>query len=560
MIQLYSGEARRDEVSFVRERRGPTVGQGISWRFCRAAIGFPSLIVAIWTANAHLFAPTKLLPRAYSELNFRVVRRPDFNGTKRRVFFGTGLTMNLRIVFVALVVSGLVCSSGFAQPAWHTEVGYIQVLNEFGLVADGTGVVVAQMEAGVNFLPDSANAEFSGKTITQGSPGSSTPSNHATNVGIAFYGNTGSIAPGITDVTGISASDWLNNKLGFLLNEDPLPQNFAISNHSYIVNGLTEAVATNLLQRIDFAINQTGMIAVAGLNNAGNPQPQLLAHSYNAISVGLTSGNHSLGTTTVSIYGPGRTKPDIVAPGNTTSIATGRVSSGAAFLYDAANGSNATQPEALKAILLAGATKSEFLTWDRTTTRPLDEVFGAGEMNVYNSYRILVGGEQNGSTTEPIAPSANEGWDYNPLAVAATPIYYDLQVAGTNQELSVILDWNIDVIDGDASGTFDPSTILANMDLRLYNSTGSFLNSLLDSSLSTVDNVEHIYQANLGPGRYTLEVSSDIAHDYGIAWRVRAIPEPSQWLAMVGASAVLLWFVRRQRQLKQCVPALARKS
>lgn len=469
--------------------------------------------------------------------------------------------MNLRVAVAFLVASLLAGSSASAQPQWHTDVGYIQLLNEFGLVADGSGIEVAQVEApsGGNFMPNTALAEFSGKMFTQGSPGSALPSSHATNVATSFYGNTGSIAPGVTDITNFEANDWLGNQLGFNSGNDPLAQNFAVSNHSYIGNGLSVADATEILQRYDFAINQSGMVAVVGLNNgSGNPQPQLLAHAYNGITVGLTNGGHSRGTTT--FYGAGRTKPDIVAPANTTSIATAEVSSGAAFLYDAAGGGNGTQPEVVKAILMAGATKSEFLTWDRTTTRPLDEVFGAGEMNVYNSYRILAGGESNGLLVQPISASPNEAWDYNPAAIAGTPIFYDLELSAGGKDLSILLDWNIDVIDIDPTAVFNPTTSLADMDLRLYDSTGGFLNVLLDSSLSTVDNVEHIFFPDLAPGRYTIEVRSNVNHDYGIAWRVQAIPEPSQWAALGVAAVVFVWFLHRRRRQKQLVPVPVRKS
>ncbi len=454
-----------------------------------------------------------------------------------------------RSALIAVATFLFSTSSLFAQlpSVWHFQVGYTQLLNEFGLVADGSGLAVAQveaLEAGLRFMPDAMNADFAGKAFTQGSPGSALPSGHATGVGAGFYGLTNSIAPGITNITGFDANEWLGVKLGFDLGVDPLPQNFAVSNHSYVGSGLTVADATNLLQRFDFAVNQTGMIAVVGVANSGS-LPQLLAPAYNSISVGRTNGSHSFGTTT--FYGAGRTKPEIVAPATSTSQATGWVSSGASLIYDAAMGSSATQPEVIKAILLAGATKNEFPTWDRTTTRPLDEVFGAGEMNVYHSYRILAGGETNGSITEPAAPAPNEGWDYNAAAPAGTPIFYDLDVQVGAKDLSVILDWNIDVIDSDPTGIFNPSTILADMDLRLYDSTGNFLNTLLDSSLSTVDNVEHIYQSILGPGRYTLEVRSSIAHDYGIAWRFTAVPEPQQWIALACAGIAGAWFMARRK-------------
>jgi hypothetical protein len=42
----------------------------------------------------------------------------------------------------------------------------------------------------------------------------------------------------------------------------------------------------------------------------------------------------------------------------------------------------------------------------------------------------------------------------------------------------------------------------------------------LRTSVSTVDNVEHIYLTDLGPGTYTLKVSGAANWDYGLAWRM----------------------------------------
>ena len=44
--------------------------------------------------------------------------------------------------------------------------------------------------------------------------------------------------------------------------------------------------------------------------------------------------------------------------------------------------------------------KQELNPWDRTLTRPIDDIYGAGEVNILNSYHILAAGEQStGSAT-----------------------------------------------------------------------------------------------------------------------------------------------------------------
>ena len=59
--------------------------------------------------------------------------------------------------------------------------------------------------------------------------------------------------------------------------------------------------------------------------------------------------------------------------------------------------------------------------------------------------------------------------------------------------------------------------------MALYDSSDVFLGSLLDQSLSTVDNVEHIYLTDLGRWTYTLQVSTELARDYGLAWRLNTL-------------------------------------
>jgi hypothetical protein len=61
---------------------------------------------------------------------------------------------------------------------------------------------------------------------------------------------------------------------------------------------------------------------------------------------------------------------------------------------------------------------------------------------------------------------------------------------------------------------------LQNLDLTFYDSSESFMGTMLDQSISTVDNVEHIYQTGLDPGTYTLKVSGAAGWDYGLAWRM----------------------------------------
>src|SRR5690606_36630681 len=103
------------------------------------------------------------------------------------------------------------------------------------------------------------------------------------------------------------------------------------------------------LRRFDFLINRDNITAVVGVaNGSGTALPNLMAHAYNAIAVGRSDGNHSACLTTLESYGPGRTKPDIVAPQSTSSQATSTVSSAATMLHSAVAGTDAAKSEVIK--------------------------------------------------------------------------------------------------------------------------------------------------------------------------------------------------------------------
>jgi hypothetical protein len=176
------------------------------------------------------------------------------------------------------------------------------------------------------------------------------------------------------------------------------------------------------------------------------------------------------------------------------------------------------QPQVIKAILMAGADKSKFPAWDRTPTRPLDDRFGAGELNVYNSYHILKAGQQAASS---IAAVANTGWDYTSVAAGA-PQYYYFDITGNSTDrLSALLSWNRIITDSNPDpDTWTPSAYVPNLNLRLYSATGFALGAQVDSSVSALDNVQCIYQTTLPAGRYALEVTAASGSaNYALAWQ-----------------------------------------
>ncbi|QDT06709.1 hypothetical protein K227x_51250 [Rubripirellula lacrimiformis] len=455
----------------------------------------------------------------------------------------------------------MIVSSGFliggipiASADWRDDVGFTQLATELGAATPtGAGVDVAMAEAlvGGNYLPNTGTPNFSGKTITDLTGTNPAASTHATGVANFFFGNTTSIAPGVTNIAAYDANDWIDVASGLSTVTAPVAHPYSVMNHSYIGNVTAAEIplAENFSQRVDYIVNRDNVLMVAGSNNGNSTTlPHLLAGSYNAIIVGRSDGNHAHGTTVIN--GAGRQRPDIVSPASVTSTATPQVSSAAALLHEAAAGTNATNVEAMRAILMAGATKDEFFDWDRTTTRPIDDVYGAGELNVYNSYRIVQGGEFEGSIAIPTTSVGLFGYDFNSPADFASDFLYDFEVASGQvmDELSIFLQWNIDVGDSDLSDDgFQPSLDplfgggLADLNLALFDSSGS----LIDQSISSVDNFEHIYLTGLTEGNYRLHVSGDRAVDYGLAWRgslgVTAVPEPTTWfVAAVAITGVAL--------------------
>jgi hypothetical protein len=440
------------------------------------------------------------------------------------------------------VVLGCASSPFTCLADWKDDIGYTQLVNRLNIagipVPDGSGVPVSLVESGgETYFPDVhyPGGDFASTldpygtdtNFIDGSVGNKSVSNHATSMARWFVGNTTSLAPGANTVTVYEANYYLTTILRAPYGPPTATQNFRVQNFSWIGSydetpndgnpptELETAQGVAALRRFDYMIDRDNNTAVVGINNNTDPLPHLLGQSYNSIAVGKTNGVHSSGLTNLADYGAGRSKPDLVAPQSTVSAATASVSSAATMLHSAVLGTNAAKSEVMKAILMAGATKAEFPAWTRTVSQPLDDTFGAGELNVFNSYLITEGGQHTGSKSQP-TNAGTYGWDYgDALAGASNALKYQFVVpAGkTAPELSILLTWNADI-----SGSFT-SQSLANFDMTLTNSIGR----VVDQSLSTVDNVEHIFMKNLTPGNYTLTISTNQAHDFGLAWRMSTL-------------------------------------
>lgn len=459
---------------------------------------------------------------------------------------GTQIARHARSMALIVAVVCVGSRASLAQPPTSDEleaIGWTQLMDRLGGAAPtGMGVGFTQVEVASSdpfaYAPKVVLGEFIGKTITPQS-GATSDTNHATNVARNSYGNAG-IAPGVTNIHVYESTDFTGAGLIMPLSTElPGVETMDVQNHSWILlqGSQGDTVAIDLLRRFDYMLDRDDVIAAVGVNNGVNSGfPLAFANSYNSIAVGRSDGAATQGPTSKDV--PGRVKPDIVAGmGRNTSTTTAWVSGAAAILVETADtlgNPNARHSETIKAALLAGATKDEFDLdgdtpetlddWSRTTDQPLDLRYGAGELHIDNSHRILTAGEFEASDTVDVGTT---GWDFD-TAVDGISNWYFFEVIPetTIEQLSVIATWNrtFDVVldDMDDEQVFNDllvfNPILANIDLRLYEADGFTPGALLDSSTSTIDNVEHLFQQDLAGGRYAIELVSDSASDFAIAW------------------------------------------
>jgi len=431
----------------------------------------------------------------------------------------------------------LVCGVAAARADWKDDVGYTSLQLRLGAATpDGTGIAVTQTEAldAGNYLPDPANAEFAGKTITAKS-GAGGASGHATTVGRYYYGLVTSVAPAISAVDAYEANNWLSaGFLRFNTISQPLTETRRAQNHSWIGSYGNDAYDNDVLRRVDLVVQRDGVLVAVGVNNgATTPMPELLSSAYNVLAVGLTSGASSPGPTLAGIDGAGRVKPDIVAPLTLTSWATPVVAACGALLLETADANdilpelNAQQRRAgkavlAKALLMAGATKAECAGWRKgfatpstDGTVPLDYRYGAGELNIDNSHRILTAGRYQGGTTADVGKT---GWDYAHLTSGGSRQYFFEVPAGSYADrVSILAAWNRQITVG-GGNPLNLTPSLPNVDLRLYQAVGFAIGAQVDASVSTIDNVEHVHLADLPAGRYAIEIASNLSCDVALAW------------------------------------------
>ena len=439
------------------------------------------------------------------------------------------------------------------------DVGYTALKAELGdAMPTGAGVRVTQVEGrskgpGENgtlgWSPNADQTDMKAKTFLSLGP----VSGHANGVAGNFYG-AASFAPGVSEIESYDVS-WAIGREGLLRPGTGLTPGFSLSrvaNHSWI-HGHGDVSSLELLKRFDYVVEVDDFIQVGGTNN-GDRVPDVTVGGYNVIVVGRTDAKHARGTTAVgqALYGAGRAKPDIVAPAAFTSNSTPRVASAAAMLIGFAHQAGKTisdgsyvsprthitiwhaeTSEVIRAALMAGAgRRTHNSTAERLgditdygqdpatrTDNGLDLRYGAGQLNVYDSYHILASGEKTGE----VRP---RGFDYCPAFGGAdgTPrrVAYTFAAPDRPAHLRASLVWNIRI--GEDPAHWTGTATLYHMGLSLHDlTTGE--EKPVATSASLLDNTQNIWTA-LTPGHhYELRVTPaegqpDFKWDYGLAWDV----------------------------------------
>ncbi len=486
---------------------------------------------------------------------------------------------------VPAVVAGVALPLAAVAADYRDDIGHASLAAELGAaMPSGLGVPVCQVEpavpVGANsaWMPDVTNTEFLGKTIVDQSGGASgLYSSHATDVARVFYGLTASAAPGINSISGYEANAWLGSN--FLRTPlmgngaQPLSTAARVANHSWVgtttdtVNGTS--YDSSILRRLDWVIAQDEFITMVGVNNGGYNVP-ILSSSFNAIAVGRSDGAHAAGTVNVGLtpydttYTAGRVKPDLVAPSSTTSEATGIASAAASLLVQTGHSNsalstdpvsrfttnrasntiwNAERAEVIKAALMAGSLRSTSgnvaapditdyrLAVGNQTSNGLDRRFGAGQLNIANSYRIIAAGEKNSlqDSSSGGGQAGLRGFDYDPRFGGAVgtnndAATYYFPVQATDASFTFALVWNLR-INGGSTGNFNSTAYFYNLDVLLYDVTNSASPVLVASSASTTENTENLNLLLTAGHAYSVQVKRAATQgtfdwDYGAAWQI----------------------------------------
>jgi len=515
-----------------------------------------------------------------------------------------------------------------AAPAAATNLQDVALLvgaNTFyDLGYDGNGVILGNVEGGHvwnghEVLDDgqiTRREQFAGLELLE--------SSHATQVGGTMVagpklnnGTDTSTGPGIaygaelwsgqiaTSISGNSFSISGNSLLWPLMMFGDVGfdgQKVNVINSSW---GATDDTGNTIINVIYDYLALQGVSMVVSAGNAGQGAGTVAApgNSWNVITVGATTSdldieqvtNFSSGGPTGSFNLDGtRTKPDIVAPGQSilmptkssstsfasssgTSFSAPIVAAGAGLLIDyGQDTARSTDPRVVKAVLMNSATKLE--GWSQQTAidsstgavinyTPVDGAQGAGRMNLTEAHRQYSASAGTGSGDGAVGLT---GWDLNTVSEGDPRDYFiDATLLG-GTELTATLSWfmerGVNGFDPNAadpfSGTSFHNQSFDDLDLLLFaaDADGLATGDALAASISNwdpndpnanvvgLDSVEHLHYTLPADGQYVLRVlwSSELfdfitdpqQETYALAWT--AVPEPATMAIFLVGAAVLL--------------------
>jgi len=455
-----------------------------------------------------------------------------------------------------------------------------QFLDQIGLTTlravtanlDGAGIRVAQPEAvapAFEVSPAAVGQPASlftyisaAGTATNFPNGVGVESGHADGVGGNFYGVPNGVATNAAHVDNYDAGYFYND---IIASAFPANINDPVVNQSFIFSQTDNShypVATeqSIDSNYDDYADQYKTLFISGAGNGGPTNQSRIypsATCYNGIGVAAYGGSSCTGPTLDN----GRAKPDITAPADVTSFSTPQVAGAAAVLMQAGlrgDGGNDTNSAAdirtVKALLLNGAIKPT--DWTNHFPSPLDARYGAGVLNVFNSYEQLAGGKHGYIASTTVAAGGAHppngatgtvgvlsGWDFNTNTSSSIPsaqdgvkhYYFNITNSINNAAFTATatLVWN----------RHQNQTGINNLDLYLYDTASS---NLVMCSTSLVDNVEHVFVPRLSQGRYDLQVllnASGInpvsnSEPYALAWEFFS---ESLSIAPAGTNVALAW-------------------
>jgi len=232
---------------------------------------------------------------------------------------------------------------------------------------------------------------------------------------------------------------------------------------------------------------------------------------------------------------------------NGTSFSAPTVAGGATLVVDAARGlgvdAEGADGRVVKSILMNSADKNILSTGDVPwnngqfvngsgvieTTQALDYGLGAGSMNLDKAYTQLTGGTMGvaGLGSGNLGYVSTVGWDLGQVTEGTANEYYIAQQLAAGTDLTVTLNWFIDVLQNGLANDFSGHSF-DDLSLEVWKTIGGVADTLVAVSDTAYDNVEHLFFEITETAEYMIRVLWDgevwdLADDanselYGLAW------------------------------------------